>query len=84
MASSRPGTTEAGSTPRANRYWASELMVRLRPVWAVTIGSNQALSRKTSVVVSETPVEAPPMTPPRPMGRWPPASAMTQLSGVMS
>ena len=35
VASSSPGTTEPVSTPRAKRYWASELMVRDRPVWAM-------------------------------------------------
>jgi hypothetical protein len=73
-----------GSTPRAKRYWASELMPVSRPVWAVRIGSNQALSTKTSTVASEQPVEAPPITPPRPMGRSPPASAMTLMLGDRS
>ena len=79
VASSRPGSRLSGSTPRAKRYWASEAMPRLRPVWAMRIGSNQALSTKTSVVVSEQPVDDPPITPPRPMA--PEASAMTQVSG---
>ena len=81
MASSSPGVTETGSTPRANRYCASEWMLNARPVWAITNGSNQALSRKASVVSSSQPVDSPPMTPPRPMGRSPPASAMTQSAG---
>jgi hypothetical protein len=80
VASSRPGTRDCGSTVRAKRYWASELMPVERPVWAVRIGSNQALSTKTSVVVSEQPVLSPPITPPRPMAPEP--SAMTQISGV--
>ena len=49
-----PERTKPGSTPRAKRYWASELMPVSRPVWAVRIGSNQALSTKTSVVASST------------------------------
>ena len=48
------GVTEAGSTPRAKRYCASEAMPVMRPVWAVRIGSNQALSMNTSVVASDT------------------------------
>ena len=51
-----------------------------RPVWAVRMGSNQALSMKTSVVASVQPVESPPMTPPSPIAPEP--SAMTQYSGV--
>ena len=51
-----------------------------RPVWAVRMGSNQALSMKTSVVASEQPVETPPITPPRPMAPEP--SAITHISGV--
>ncbi len=82
MASSRPGITKPGSTPRAKRYWASDTMPVVRPVWAVRIGSNQALSTKTSVVASVQPVDRPPMTPPRPMAPEP--SAMTHISGVIS
>ena len=82
VASSRPGTRLSGSTPRAKRYWASELMPVARPVWAVEIGSNQALSTKTSVVSSALPVLRPPMTPPRPI--TPEPSAMTVMSGVIA
>jgi hypothetical protein len=84
VANSRPGTSEPVSTVRAKRYWASLLMPVTRPVWAVRIGSNQALSTKTSTVSSEQPVLSPPITPPRPIGRLPSASAMTLISGVMS
>ena len=54
----------------------------VRPVWAVRIGSNQALSTNTSVVASEQPVVSPPITPPMPMA--PDPSAMTQMSGVIA
>ena len=80
VASSSPGTTKPGSTPRAKRYWASETSDRSRPVWAVRIGSNQADSTNTSVVASDTPVDAPPITPPRSI--TPEASAITVMSGV--
>ena len=79
-----PGTSEPVSTVRAKRYWASLAMPVARPVWAVRIGSNQALSTKTSVVSSEQPVLSPPITPPRPIGRSPEASAITDISGVSS
>ncbi len=57
-------------------------MVVSRPVWAVRRGSNQALSMNTSVVADEQPVEAPPMTPPRPIA--PDPSAMTHICGPMA
>jgi hypothetical protein len=57
-------------------------MPSVRPACAVRIGSNQALSTKTSVVSSVTLLVAPPMTPPRPMAPEP--SPMTQISGVTS
>jgi hypothetical protein len=78
------GRTEPGSTPRAKRYWASDVSPASRPVRAVAIGANQALSRKTSVVVSSQPVLAPPMTPPRPDGPPPMPSAITHMAGVRS
>ena len=65
---------------RAKRYWASEVIPVVRPVCAMRIGSNQALSTKTSVVSSLQPVDRPPITPPRPMAPEP--SAMTVISGV--
>ncbi len=55
-----------------------------RLVWAVRIGSNQALSTNTVVVLSEQPVLSPPITPPRPTGRSPPASAITHISWPMA
>ena len=79
VARCRPSSSDCGSTVRAKRYWASEMMPVVRPVWAMRIGSNQALSMKTSVVASEQPVDSPPMTPPRPMAPEP--SAITQISG---
>ncbi len=84
VARCRPSSHDCGFTPRAKRYWASLLMPVARPVWAVVIGSNQALSTKMSTVSSEHPVLSPPITPPRPIGRLPSASAMTLIAAVMS
>ena len=72
-------SSSAGSTPRSNRARASVISPCRRPVIATLVGSNQAHSSMTSVVVSETPVSAPPMTPPKPSTAR--SSAMTQSAG---
>jgi hypothetical protein len=70
---------KAGSTPRSNRYRASELMPSLRPVCAMLISFHSADSISTSVVFSSQPEVSPPMMPAS--DSTPCSSAITQIAG---
>ena len=65
------------SAPRSKRYAASVLRPSVRAVRRIETGLNQALSRRTRVVLSVTSVLAPPMTPAIPIARR--GSAMTSI-----
>jgi len=78
-ARSAAASATRGSTPRAKRFDASLGSLCRRWVRAIEIGSNHAASTKTFVVESEISVEAPPMTPARPIG--PDSSVMRRSSG---
>ena len=82
VAYSMPGRTMAGSTPRSKRVRASLSMPSRRPLAAVRLGSNRAISSTTSVVAAVHPVLAPPMMPPRLI--TPERSAITVTAGSSS
>ena len=77
-----PGSTIAGSTPRSKRARASLSIPSRRPLIAVRLGSNRAISSTTSVLASVQPVLSPPMMPPRLIA--PESSAITVTSGSSS
>ena len=60
---SHPLIVNNGSTPLSNLYRASELIFNLRPVIAILVGSQYALSTKTFIVLSSQPVSSPPIIP---------------------
>jgi hypothetical protein len=68
-----------GSTPRSNRFDASDGSLCRRPVRKIETGSKCAASMTTCVVVAESSVVCPPMTPARPIG--PESSVISRSSG---
>ena len=83
-ATSAPHSADSGSTPRSNRYRASDSICSLRPVVATETGSKSATSRKTSVVSSVQLDSRPPMTPAKASAVSPSPITVISLSSVYS